>query len=116
MNEAGQLLILGVSGTELTTQEIDLFSRIQPGGYVLFGRNFETSEQVRALTDSLRTLSYDDPIICLDQEGGRVSRTKEIGIEPPSAQDLRDHGDTQLMAVHGEITADVLRILVLTCA
>lgn len=108
---SGQLLMLGVSGFELTSQERELFKRIQPGGYVLFGRNFESAEQVRKLTDSLRELTYDDPIIAVDQEGGRVSRTKEIGLEPPSAQDLRDKGDTNLMAVHGEITADVLRML-----
>ncbi len=103
--------MLGVSGLELSAQEIELFKRIQPGGYVLFGRNFDSGEQVRALTDALRELTYDDPIIAVDQEGGRVSRTREIGIEPPSAQDLRDTGDSNLMAVHGEITADMLRLL-----
>jgi len=108
---SGQLLIFGVSGLELTNQEREFFKRIQPGGYVLFGRNFESAQQVRSLTDSLRELSYDDPIIAVDQEGGRVSRTREIGIEPPSAQDLREKGDVNLMAVHGEITADILRLL-----
>jgi len=107
----GQLLILGVSGPTLTDQERELFSRIQPGGFVLFGRNFESPKQVRELTDSLREISYDDPIIAVDQEGGRVSRTREIGIEPPSAQDLREKGNMNLMAVHGEITADLLRLL-----
>ena len=86
---SGQLLLLGVSGTELSNKEQELFKRVQPGGYVLFGRNFESSQQVRALTDSLRELTYEEPIIAVDQEGGRVSRTREIGIEPPSAQDLR---------------------------
>lgn len=108
---SGQLLLLGVSGKELTNQEKELFTRIQPGGYVLFGRNFESAQQVRNLTDSLRELTYDEPIITVDQEGGRVSRTKEIGIEPPSAHDLRLKGDPNLMAVHGEITADLLRML-----
>jgi len=91
---SGQLLLLGVSGTELTNQEKEMFTRIQPGGYVLFGRNFESAEQVRSLTDSLRELTYDEPIITVDQEGGRVSQ-----------------GDQNLMAVHGEITADLLRML-----
>lgn len=107
----GKLLMLGVAGHQLSNQEKEIFQRVQPGGYILFGRNFQSATQVRALTDSLREISYDDPIITVDQEGGRVSRTREIGIEPPSAQDLRDKGNTNLMAVHGEITAEILRIL-----
>lgn len=103
--------MLGVSGLELSNQEKELFTRVQPGGFVLFGRNFGSAEQVRQLTDSLREICYDEPIITVDQEGGRVSRTKEIGIEPPSAQALRDKGDPNLMAIHGEITADLLRML-----
>jgi beta-N-acetylhexosaminidase len=108
---SGKFLMLGVSGLELTSQEKDLFKRVQPGGYVLFGRNFASAKQVRELTDSLRELTYDEPILAVDQEGGRVSRTREIGIEPPSAQDLRDCDDPNLMATHGEITADLLRLL-----
>jgi len=107
----GQLLMLGVSGTELSEQEKELFKRIQPGGFVIFGRNIKSPEQVRALTNSLREAVYDDPIIAIDQEGGRVSRTRDIGIEPPSASALATKGDMNLMAIHGEITADLLRLL-----
>lgn len=107
----GQLLMLGIAGHELSAQEKEIFSKVQPGGFILFGRNFKSAQQVRKLTDSLRDICYDEPIITVDQEGGRVSRTKEIGIEPPSAQALRDKGDTNLMAIHGEITADILRLL-----
>ncbi len=104
----GQLLILGVHGTQLSELEKALFTRIQPGGYILFGRNVESPQQIRALTDSLRELSDTMPLIGIDQEGGRVSRTRGILPDPPSAQDLREKGDVNLMAVHGEITADVL--------
>ena len=108
---SGQLLFLGVSGTSLSNQEKELFKRVQPGGYVLFGRNFESAEQVRNLTDSLREITFEEPLITVDQEGGRVSRTREIGIEPPSAEELKKKDDTNLMAIHGEITADMLRML-----
>ena len=81
----GQLLILGIRGTELTPEDAALYKCIQPGGFVLFGRNVESPEQVRKLTDDLRELCDIIPIISIDQEGGRVSRTREIGTEPPSA-------------------------------
>jgi len=111
----GQLLLLGVKGLTLTPEEISIFKKIQPGGFVIFGRNVESPEQLRALTDSLKELCYDEPLITIDQEGGRVTRTKTIGNEPPSAQQLRKAGDLKkvggLIARHGMITADILRQL-----
>jgi len=107
----GQLLILGIQGTELTREEADLYKSVQPGGYVLFGRNIESPEQVRKLTDDLRDLSEHTPIISIDQEGGRVSRTRLIGNEPPSAESLRLKGDPGLIAQHGKLTAFLLRLM-----
>ncbi|MGB1259829.1 MAG: glycoside hydrolase family 3 N-terminal domain-containing protein [Akkermansiaceae bacterium] len=107
----GQLLLLGVPGTELTAADAELYRKIQPAGFVLFGRNVVSPEQVRKLTDDLREVCDITPIISIDQEGGRVSRTREIGTEPPSAQELREKNDPGLIAKHGMITADVLRLL-----
>jgi beta-N-acetylhexosaminidase len=67
--------ILGLEGTVLTKREIAFFKDLQPWGLILFKRNVETPEQVRALTDSLRdVLGRDDAPILIDQEGGRVQR------------------------------------------
>ena len=107
----GQLLMLGVPGTELTPEDAGLYRLIQPGGFVLFGRNVESPEQLRKLTDDLRDLCEITPIISIDQEGGRVSRTREIGTEPPSAQELREKNDLGLIARHGQLTAHLLRLL-----
>ena len=107
----GQLLILGVPGTELTPADAANYRAIQPGGFVLFGRNVQSPVQLRKLTDDLRDICDITPIISIDQEGGRVSRTREIGTEPPSAQQLREKNDLGLIARHGQLTAHVLRIL-----
>lgn len=111
----GQLLLLGIKGLKLTPDEISLFKKIQPGGFVLFGRNVESPEQVRALTDALKEVCDIEPLITIDQEGGRVTRTSAIGNEPPSAQQFRNAGNTKkvsgLIARHGMITADILRQL-----
>ena len=97
----GQLLLLGIKGYELSSNEIHYLSKIQPGGFVLFGRNVQSPTQVRALTDSLREICDIEPIIAIDQEGGRVTRTKEIGHTPPSAEQLRICGKPDLIAWHG---------------
>jgi beta-N-acetylhexosaminidase len=65
---------------------------------------------LRKLIDDLRELSEIEPIITIDQEGGRVSRLKLIGHEPPNANQLRDKGDLALIRRHGAITGRLLRM------
>src|SRR5204863_27692 len=107
---AGQLLLIGVQDLKLGAAEAKLLRRVQPGGFILFGRNIKTPGQLRKLIDDLRSLSIIEPIITIDQEGGRVSRLRLIGNEPPNAQQLRDKGDIELIRKHGEITGDLLRL------
>jgi beta-N-acetylhexosaminidase len=106
----GQLVLTGVPGKELDAKAAQLFERVQPGGFILFGRNIESAMQLRKLIDDLRDLSKVEPIITIDQEGGRVSRLRLIGNEPPNAQQLREKDDVDLIRRHGDITGRLLRI------
>jgi len=106
----GQLLLTGVPGPELDPATAATFRRLQPGGYILFGRNIQSPEQLRKLIDDLRDLSEVEPFITIDQEGGRVSRLRLIGSEPPNAQQLREKGDLKLIERHGRLTGRILRI------
>jgi len=106
----GQLILTGVSGQRLDPGTEKLFRKIQPGGYILFARNIESASQLRKLIDDLRDLSEVEPIITIDQEGGRVSRLRLIGNEPPNAQQLRGRGDVDLIRRHGDITGRLLRL------
>jgi beta-N-acetylhexosaminidase len=106
----GQLLLVGVPGTTLDPETAAKFRAIQPGGYILFGRNIQTAPQLRKLIDDLRDLSDVEPVITIDQEGGRVSRLKLLGNEPPNAQQLRQKGEPELIRWHGEITGKLLRL------
>ena len=109
-NSLGQLILTGVPGARLDAKAVKLFRRIQPGGFILFARNIETAARLRKLIDDLRGLSEIEPIITIDQEGGRVSRLRLIGNEPPNAQQLRDKGDIDLIRRHGEVTGRLLRL------
>ena len=106
----GQLIMTGVPGKELEPATARLFRKLQPGAFILFGRNIESALQLRKLIDDLRDLSEVEPIITIDQEGGRVSRLRLIGNEPPNAQQLRDKGDVELIQHHGDITGRLLRL------
>ena len=70
--------IFGLSGTTLTDGERAFFADAMPLGFILFSRNCQTPEQVRALCADLRgvTRRADTPIL-IDQEGGRVARLKD---------------------------------------
>ena len=67
--------ILGLAGPVLSREEAAFFKDVRPWGFILFKRNVETPDQVRALTTSLRDIAgrADTPIL-IDQEGGRVQR------------------------------------------
>ena len=67
--------IAGCSGSELTVDERAFFRDAEPWGFILFKRNIDTPQQVRALTDALRdTVGVADAPVLIDQEGGRVQR------------------------------------------
>lgn len=68
-------LMLDIAGTELTKEDIELLQAPQVGGMILFARNIESPQQVRALTDHMRHIR-PDILIAVDQEGGRVQRLK----------------------------------------
>src|SRR5881409_1483663 len=106
----GQLIMTGVPGKELEPATARLFRKVQPGAFILFGRNIETAVQLRKLIDDLRDSSEVEPIITIDQEGGRVSRLRLIGNEPPNAQELRDKNNIDLIARHGDITGRLLKL------
>ena len=68
--------ILGCECPRLTPQEKVFFRRADPLGFILFARNIENPDQLRALTGELRDAVGRDAPILVDQEGGRVQRLR----------------------------------------
>ena len=106
----GQLILTGVPGTELDRETAALFRRVQPGGFIIFGRNIESAVQLRKLIDDLRDLSAIEPIITIDQEGGRVSRLRLIGKSRRMRSSCARRAIVELVRRHGEITGRLLRL------
>ena len=70
-------VIFGCAGPMLTADERAFFSDTNPWGFILFGRNIVDRDQVKKLTDEMRSAVGDDKApILIDQEGGRVARLK----------------------------------------
>jgi beta-N-acetylhexosaminidase len=69
--------IFGVSGPQLTADERAFFREADPAGYILFARNCHEPQQLRALTDDLRSIhGRERLLVSIDQEGGRVARLR----------------------------------------
>lgn len=67
--------IYGCGGHRLTAEEKVFFADARPWGFILFRRNVDSPDQVRALTAELReSIGDPDAPILIDQEGGRVQR------------------------------------------
>lgn len=72
----GATILGGIAGTSLTPAERDFFRAADPWGFILFGRNVESPDQLRRLTGELRDAVGRDAVITIDQEGGRVQRMR----------------------------------------
>jgi len=68
--------ILGCEGLTLSAAEAAFFAKTQPWGFILFARNVDNPDQLRALTSALRDSVGRDALILIDQEGGRVQRLR----------------------------------------
>lgn len=76
-------IVMGLRGLVLGDDERAAIARLRPAGFMLFARNIERAEQVRALCVSLREVCDGyEPLIGVDQEGGRVQRLRFAGRVP----------------------------------
>ena len=87
----GQLLIVGFEGTHLPIPLIGALTKGDIGGVILFARNFESRDQIMALTQQIHRIPSPYPIwIGVDQEGGKVQRIGESlgSAKIPSAREI----------------------------
>ena len=88
----GQMMFVGIHGTTLTESTKNNLTSMHVGGVILFDRNMESREQVKALNAALQNLalnSYSLPLfLSVDQEGGLVTRMKQQAYTAPSATEI----------------------------
>ena len=106
---SSKAVIFGCAGPELTLEEVNFFTEIQPIGFILFARNCETPDQLRKLTSDLRgTVNSESAPILIDQEGGRVARLgPPHWRQPPAAQAFAELAESDLGAACEALTLNV---------
>jgi beta-N-acetylhexosaminidase len=101
--DVGQLLVVGFDGTEVSSALRSLLTRIQPAGVILFARNLVNAQQThRVLADCQRAVKKT-LFTCVDLEGGRVDRFRNLTGPAPSAAEVFASGDPKLYRKHGEV-------------
>lgn len=110
-HSVGQLLIVGLSGPELTATERAWLRLLQPAGVILFRRNIESVEQTRHLLDQATALCVPNAFRFVDVEGGLVDRLRDVLAPMPSAQAVAQTGKERLVQQHGALIAREVRAL-----
>lgn len=94
-------LMLDVEGTVLSAQERERIAHPGVGGVILFARNIQDTDQVRALIAAMREVR-PELIVAVDQEGGRVQRVKKgVTLLPPLARLGRWWDENPVQAMQG---------------
>jgi len=106
-SQIGQLLIIGFDGTEVSPPLASLLSRIQPAGIILFARNIQNAQQTHRLLKACRASVREPLLTCVDLEGGRVDRFRNVTGPTPSAAEVFATGDRKLFRKHGELIGKI---------
>jgi beta-N-acetylhexosaminidase len=81
--KVGQLLVIGFMGPKLTPELREMIEQYHVGSVILFSlnQNIESPQQIAQLDHDLQTAALNSGhpglFICIDQEGGRVTRLFE---------------------------------------
>ena len=109
--QAGQCLVIGFDGTEMSPALRSLLRRTQPAGVILFARNIVNAEQTYQLLRECRGCVSSPMFTCVDMEGGRVDRLKNAIAPAPAPAEVFASGDPRMFRKHGRVIGDSCRIV-----
>jgi len=111
------LLVVGIRGGELSSEERGWIADPVVSGVILFTRNFASRAQVADLVAAIRQVRDRPFLLCVDQEGGPVQRFREGFTNLPALArigDLYDRDPQQAVAIaeeHAWLMATEMRAL-----
>lgn len=96
----GELLVVGVTGTEMTPDVGARLRRIAPSGVIFFASNFAdaggAARYARAVHETIGTTDLP-ALVAVDEEGGMVSQVSGFWDVPPSARAVASSGGPPLV-------------------
>ncbi len=105
--KVGQLVMVGIDGFTNDAHSMQLMEKYHVGGFIVFKKNIQTTNQLTALLNSLKetnAASNKVPVfLSVDEEGGRVSRLPEEFHKFPSNYIIGQKNDSILSYQIGQI-------------
>lgn len=113
LTAAGQVLVAGFPEGEPPSTLLSSTKDASLGGIILFRRNIESPGQVLELNRRFADIAPSDspPLICVDQEGGRVARLGAPVLRLPPMRRLGELDDAELTERAGRVLGRQLAAL-----
>jgi beta-N-acetylhexosaminidase len=109
--QVGQLLVIGFDGTEMSAGLAALLTLIQPAGVILFARNITGPQQTFQLLKACQAQVATPLFTCVDLEGGRVDRFRNVLGAAPAPAEVFATGHRKLFRQHGRVIGENCRAL-----
>jgi beta-N-acetylhexosaminidase len=107
----GRMLVFGLVGPDLTDTDVRLFRETRAGGIMLYRRNFETPERLRALLEGLEAQVGRRLLVTTDHEGGRIIMLNRGVTIFPDGLTAGTAGETAFVERQGRIEGREMRRL-----
>ena len=107
----GQKLMIGIRGTKLTPETVEIFRKTRAGGLIVFRSNFESAETFKKLISDLEETLQRKLLVAVDHEGGRVIHLAEGVTVFPDNWAVGNTQNVEYVKRQGEIEAHELRQL-----
>jgi beta-N-acetylhexosaminidase len=103
--QAAQVVMTGVAGYDAGAVSRELVAD-HAGAVILMGHNVRDVDQLRALTDDLRSHATHGLLVAVDEEGGRVARLGRQGAAPriaPARELAARHTPAEVRAIAADL-------------
>src|ERR1700691_2173122 len=108
---AGQVLVVGLEGAQLSAMEAAWLRLLRPGGVILFRRNIESAVQTRSLLHCTQQAVESPMLRCSDVEGGSVDRLRDLIAPMPSPFAVARTNKPALFRKHGSLIGQEVHLL-----
>lgn len=105
----GQLVLVGIEGTEMDDTSLELIKDYHVGGFILFKDNITSTQQSVKLLNALKQANVANPVplwLSIDEEGGRVTRFPEEYVKLPSSGKVGSQQNLELSKRVGGLIAE----------
>jgi beta-N-acetylhexosaminidase len=107
----GQLIISGVNGTSIDSNDKRLITVLHVGGVIFYSKNIKSVPQTKQMVKDLKEINRTNNLplfMSVDQEGGRVSRLPGV-VQTPTNKEIGEKNDKHYAYSIGEKLGENLK-------